>query len=469
MQVGNNWGGNYSRFTFDEAKRYFYMMKEQGVPVLDEEFNLLQEIQITYLRRFIQDMLGDGSPNNGFNIVGTGANNDFTISGGDNTLDGAGHFYIAGYLIVLPANTTYSAQPMNQPALTTPASARTDTVYLDVYLDEVNPVDDPSMVDPALNVETSRRLQLKWEIKVAENAIDAPPAYTDSNGLSHYIHAVATINRTPTSVISAGMVTDIRRVSRALHGNREGGSLHAPVTQSVSGFMSAADKARLDNIESGATADQTKADIDALNINAATLGNQLASFYRNASNLNAGFIPLNRIPPVLLGKDADTVDGFHGNELVHRSRAILPTPPLTGGGTLADHVRIGIIPATTAVAGSMSATDKRKANAIYAGYISMNAARGFNYIPAGWTVSRGATGVYNLFHNLNINNTFPVRYINVVATPTNQSTNNVTVFATALGSNIVQFVIEDTAGTRKENGLYFMLFASEMAQTNVVY
>jgi len=108
MQVGNNWGGNYSRFTYDEAKRYFYMMKEQGVPVLDEEFNLLQEMQITYLRRFIRDIAGDGSPNNGFRI--------------------------GGYLLVLPSNIRYSAQPITQPALTTPAVSRVDIVYLDVYL-----------------------------------------------------------------------------------------------------------------------------------------------------------------------------------------------------------------------------------------------------------------------------------------------------------------------------------------------
>ncbi len=469
MQVGNNWGGNYSRFTFDEAKRYFYMMKEQGVPVLDEEFNLLQEIQITYLRRFIQDMLGDGSPNNGFSIIGTDANNDFTISGGDNTLDGAGHFYIAGYLIVLPSNTTYLAQPINPPALTTPASARTDTVYLDVYLDEVNPVDDASMVDPTINVETSRRLQLKWEIKVAENALDAPPAYTDSNGLSHYTHAVATLNRTATSAISAGMVTDIRRVSRALHGNREGGALHAAVTQSVNGFMAAADKAKLDNIENGATADQTKAEIEALNINAVTLGNQLASFYQNASNLNAGIVPLARIPNRLTGKDADTVDGIEGVNIVQRTRSILTAAPLTGGGNLSVNRTLDIRPAGTLTAGSMSAADKRKTDAFYAGYISINTTRGFNYIPVGWTVSKGATGVYNLSHNLNTNSQFPVRYVNVMATPTNQSINNVTVFATTISSNIVQFVIEDTAGNRKDSGLYFMLFASELAQTNVIY
>lgn len=53
---------------------------------------------------------------------------------------------------------------------------------------------------------------------------------------------------------------------------------HEAASSTVSGFMSAEDKAKLNGIETGATADQTKADIDALNINAATVnGNTVAS------------------------------------------------------------------------------------------------------------------------------------------------------------------------------------------------
>ena len=46
---------------------------------------------------------------------------------------------------------------------------------------------------------------------------------------------------------------------------------HTEATTSVSGFFSAADKTKLNGIESGATADQTKTEIDALGINAATV------------------------------------------------------------------------------------------------------------------------------------------------------------------------------------------------------
>jgi hypothetical protein len=46
---------------------------------------------------------------------------------------------------------------------------------------------------------------------------------------------------------------------------------HPLATTSAKGFLSAVDKTKLDTVESGATADQTKADIDALNIDAGTL------------------------------------------------------------------------------------------------------------------------------------------------------------------------------------------------------
>ena len=46
---------------------------------------------------------------------------------------------------------------------------------------------------------------------------------------------------------------------------------HPLATTIAKGFLSAVDKTKIDTVEEGATADQTKADIDALNIDADTL------------------------------------------------------------------------------------------------------------------------------------------------------------------------------------------------------
>lgn len=209
MQQGTNWGGDYSRFSFDEMKRYVSMLKEQGKVVLDDEFNLAQEILHTLGRRLVQDGFGDGAVGDGWKIVGTGASNDFTITGGDGTAAGAGHVYVNGILVVLPSNITYSTQEIAGPALTTPAGARTDEVYLDVWLDEYGPADDGAIIDPSFGSETSRRLRVQYMVRVAEGGI-TPADYIDAGGITHYTRLLARINRTATAAINGAMVVDAR-------------------------------------------------------------------------------------------------------------------------------------------------------------------------------------------------------------------------------------------------------------------
>ncbi len=49
-----------------------------------------------------------------------------------------------------------------------------------------------------------------------------------------------------------------------------------------------------------------------VNLNADLLDGQHGAYYRDAGNMNAGELPLARIPATLTGKDADTLDGQHG-------------------------------------------------------------------------------------------------------------------------------------------------------------
>ena len=209
MQKGTDWGGTYSRFSFDEMKRYVSMLKEQGKVVLDDEFNVAQEILHTLLRRTTQDGWGDGAVGDGWKVVGTGAANNFTITGGNGTAAGAGRIYVNGIMVMLPSNITYSTQEIAGPALTTPAGARTDEVYLDVWLDEYGPADDAAITDPTLGTETSRRLRVMYMVRVAEGGV-TPANYTDATGITHYTAKIATLSRTATSAINAGMVADER-------------------------------------------------------------------------------------------------------------------------------------------------------------------------------------------------------------------------------------------------------------------
>jgi hypothetical protein len=61
--------------------------------------------------------------------------------------------------------------------------------------------------------------------------------------------------------------------------------------------------------------------------NAELLNGQDDTFYRNAGNLNAGTIPLDRIPATLTGKSADQLDGQHGSYYQNASNLNTGTIP----------------------------------------------------------------------------------------------------------------------------------------------
>lgn len=208
-----DWDGQYSRFAYDEAKRHMAVLKEKSRPVLDDEFNISQEIIMTVLRRTIADIFGDGAVGTGFQIQErSGASNDFIIK--------AGSIWIDGWRIKLDADcyysTQHSIQPIPQPdaaaALTTPGASRTDEVYLEVWFVEVNEVEDSTITDPTLAIRTNCRLAMKWAIKVAEGAV-TPVAYDDVSGAYHWTYKLATLSRTSGSaLITTAMIVDNRTI-----------------------------------------------------------------------------------------------------------------------------------------------------------------------------------------------------------------------------------------------------------------
>lgn len=100
------------------------------------------------------------------------------------------------------------------------------------------------------------------------------------------------------------------RFNDSSHGNRAGGTLHANASGSAAGFMSAADYNKLAAIESGATADQSAAEILSLLLSLDGAGS---------------------------GLDADVVDGYHASSLLARSNhtGTQPSSTITGLGSLA--------------------------------------------------------------------------------------------------------------------------------------
>ena len=104
--------------------------------------------------------------------------------------------------------------------LSTPGGLRQDGVYLNVWTDEVDTSEDPTLYHQlGTAVEAQLREQLRQEIYVAEDAADrgtwdgyVSAGYTDLDGRAHYVYKLADLYRTATANITAGMIIDQRTV-----------------------------------------------------------------------------------------------------------------------------------------------------------------------------------------------------------------------------------------------------------------
>ena len=81
-------------------------------------------------------------------------------------------------------------------------------------------------------------------------------------------------------------------------------------------------------VADGATVWHSGNDGPTSTLNADLLDNEEGSFYRNASNLNAGTVPLAQIPTNLTGKNADQLDGQEGSFYQNAGNLNAGTVPL---------------------------------------------------------------------------------------------------------------------------------------------
>ncbi|HEY4240011.1 MAG TPA: DUF6519 domain-containing protein [Kofleriaceae bacterium] len=185
--------GVISKDTFDPMKQYVSVRLQQGVPIVDADWNESDDIRSFELRAFIKWCIGDGIPsgNNAFAIAG--AVDDFTIQwgGGGSATDGlvAGRAFVDGRDVVIGVNQLYSKQRLHVsqdpgavlatkwgvppiPALA--PSAQPITIFLDVWDRLVTPTEDPSLVLAGLQVESCARTKREWCVRTYTGA--APPA-----------------------------------------------------------------------------------------------------------------------------------------------------------------------------------------------------------------------------------------------------------------------------------------------------
>jgi hypothetical protein len=204
---------DFSRSPLDQlvagrTKGYVGVHVEQGVPVLDRDLNLLNDLVSATVRSIVGRYVGDGIPltGDGFRIVAIPAANDFRILA---AAAGPGMALVGGIEVTVSANTTYAAQP-GVPPLTTPTAAqpdpRIDTVYLDVFLRDVEGTEDADLLNlPDVGMQTSVRQIATWVVRVAE----AVPVRAPAPGHAHYPIARLTRPLGDPNVL-AGMIEDLR-------------------------------------------------------------------------------------------------------------------------------------------------------------------------------------------------------------------------------------------------------------------
>ena len=172
--------GDYSRFAFDPTLDYQGVRLQQGRPLTDRDWN---DATAQANRRQQTDSLDTLGPAvvplttpDAFAI--TIVNNDFTLGRGRMYVDGlvaenhgTGATAWDPVLEELQGTTlwSYLQQPYlpNPPAL--PAAGPLNLVYLDVWQREVTCIEDGGLVDSAIGVDTTTRIQTVWQVKLLAN------------------------------------------------------------------------------------------------------------------------------------------------------------------------------------------------------------------------------------------------------------------------------------------------------------
>ena len=174
--------GDFSRNTFDPNKNYVGVRLQQGVPLLDADWNELDDVIRNEIYSGLDHAFPDGieSGTNDLRISPTSPapTNDLMMAGGT--------MLVSGRPLRVPTTILYSAQPWANPTraaqdgvtvippLTPPSANRTDIVYLDVWEREVRGTEDTNLINPAIGVETCVRLKRESAFRVAEGTQTLP-------------------------------------------------------------------------------------------------------------------------------------------------------------------------------------------------------------------------------------------------------------------------------------------------------
>jgi hypothetical protein len=176
--------GDFSRLTFDPAKRFSAVLSLQGRVLVDADANESAHILQHYLRTLATDLLGEFSVPKaapGFQIAAVEESGRLTDLG-----IGFGRCYVDGVLVENPTKiqaTSFYRQPdayFSRDADPFPTD-RPFFVYLQIWERLVTCVEDPSIRDVALGAggpDSSGRAKVVWQVRCGAPELDGAPPTT---------------------------------------------------------------------------------------------------------------------------------------------------------------------------------------------------------------------------------------------------------------------------------------------------
>lgn len=222
---------------------YVGVRLQQGVPIVDADWNELEDIRKFEVRAFLKWFVGDGVPhgNDGFRVEVTGLANDFWIRAGapaappgtsplDTGLRHTGRCLVDGLDVQIDKDIRFTSQPLHQSQpgaaaeqarlappnvplispLANPVADGTVLVYLDVWERRLTPQQQPSLVQPGLGTESCARVTREWVVRVRDGVNLPVPGNPDFNA-GHSYYALASITRRNGDPnVVPGDVTDLR-------------------------------------------------------------------------------------------------------------------------------------------------------------------------------------------------------------------------------------------------------------------
>jgi hypothetical protein len=203
--------------TFDPLKTRCNVRLQQGVPIVDADWNELDDIRKFEMRAYLKWFVGEGIPDGSdaykIDAISPAVTDDFIVRAGvasapagsanyDQALRFAGRAIVDGLDVMTPKDANYKAQPLFAAAnfgvpkiAPMPIAAGPIAAYLDVWERLVTSQEDPTLVLPGLGTESCARMKREWCVRT--RAGNTVPQTGDSDfmtGHSYYLLAIITRN-----------------------------------------------------------------------------------------------------------------------------------------------------------------------------------------------------------------------------------------------------------------------------------